>query len=156
MQLFEFADKFRGKYDDSIEVVKGYYPSLSGYKDELLWAALWLYKATGEMDYYNYVTENAHSFGGVGWAMTEFSWDVKYAGVQVMASMVNSCPKLFCTKCSLNFFTIYHSFPKCVVMSPSSCSRRLCLKKRSKYSISTVQKQSTTSVHALTKTKNIM
>ncbi|KAL1815326.1 hypothetical protein ACET3Z_017900 [Daucus carota] len=87
-ELFEFADKFRGKYDDSIEVVKGYYPSLSGYKDELLWAALWLYKATGEADYYNYVLENAHSFGGIGWEMTEFSWDVKYAGVQVMASML--------------------------------------------------------------------
>ena len=104
--MFEFADKFRGKYDDSIEVVRGYYPSLSGYKDELLWAALWLYKATGEAEYYNYVLENAHSFGGIGWEMTEFSWDVKYAGVQVMASMVNLCPKLFCSRCSHIFLNL--------------------------------------------------
>lgn len=86
--MFEFGDKYRGKYDDSVEVVKGYYPSLSGYKDELLWAALWLYKATGKGDYLNYVIKNAHSFGGVGWAVTEFSWDIKYAGVQLIASMV--------------------------------------------------------------------
>lgn len=94
MQLFEFADKYRGKYDESMEVVKGYYSSLSGYKDELLWAALWLYKATGEMLYFDYVIQNAHSFGGLGWAMTEFSWDVKYAGVQIMASMVDSRPSV--------------------------------------------------------------
>ncbi|KAL0362297.1 UNVERIFIED_CONTAM: Endoglucanase 11 [Sesamum calycinum] len=45
-QLFEFGEKYRGKYDESIEAAKGYYPSVSGYLDELLWAALWVYKAT--------------------------------------------------------------------------------------------------------------
>lgn len=89
LQLFEFGDKYRGKYDRSIGVVKGYYPSLSGYKDELLWAALWLYKATGKGDYLNYVIKNAVSFGGVTWAAKEFSWDVKVPGVQVLASMVH-------------------------------------------------------------------
>ena len=88
MQLFEFADKYRGKYDDSIEDVKGYYPSWSGYKDELLWAALWLYKATNKEHYLEYVVHNAIPFGGVTWAVNEFSWDIKYAGVQIMASMV--------------------------------------------------------------------
>nr|CAD1839526.1 unnamed protein product [Ananas comosus var. bracteatus] len=46
-QLFEFGDKYRGKYDGSVRVVKSYYPSVSGYYDELLWAALWLHRATG-------------------------------------------------------------------------------------------------------------
>lgn len=90
LQLFEFGDKYRGKYDTSVGVVKSYYPSVSGYKDELLWAALWLYKATDRGDYLKYVINNAHGFGGTGWAITEFSWDVKYAGVQIIASMVNS------------------------------------------------------------------
>ncbi|XP_010244161.1 PREDICTED: endoglucanase 11-like [Nelumbo nucifera] len=85
-QLFEFGDKYRGKYDSSIGVVKNYYTSVSGYKDELLWAALWLYKATDRVDYLKYVINNAHCFGGIGWAITEFSWDVKYAGVQIIAS----------------------------------------------------------------------
>ncbi|KAJ3694884.1 hypothetical protein LUZ60_000261 [Juncus effusus] len=87
-ELFEFADKYRGQYDSSIEAVKSYYASVSGYKDELLWAALWLHRATGSEEYLDYVVENAEDFGGVGWAMSEFSWDVKYAGVQVLAAKI--------------------------------------------------------------------
>ncbi|PIA36831.1 hypothetical protein AQUCO_03200063v1 [Aquilegia coerulea] len=85
-QLFEFGDKYRGKYDTSIGVVKSYYPSVSGYMDELLWAALWLYKATDKVEYLKYIINNANGFGGIGWAITEFSWDVKYAGVQILVS----------------------------------------------------------------------
>ncbi|WOK93510.1 endoglucanase 7-like isoform X1 [Canna indica] len=85
-QLFEFADKYRGKYDSSIREAKRYYPSWSGYEDELLWAALWLHRATGKADYLDYVVANAEGFGGTGWAITEFSWDVKFAGVQILAS----------------------------------------------------------------------
>ncbi|XP_022727945.1 endoglucanase 11-like [Durio zibethinus] len=85
-ELFEFGDKYRGKYDGSVGVVKGYYASVSGYMDELLWAALWLHQATDKEEYLKYVINKAHCFGGIGWAMTEFSWDVKYAGVQVIAS----------------------------------------------------------------------
>ncbi|KAL1812924.1 hypothetical protein ACET3Z_022989 [Daucus carota] len=87
-QVFEFGDKYRGKYDMSVGVVKSYYASVSGYKDELLWAALWLFKATDNEDYLNYVIDNAHHFGGIGWSISEFSWDVKYAGIQIMASML--------------------------------------------------------------------
>ncbi|KAJ6423822.1 hypothetical protein OIU84_024738 [Salix udensis] len=85
-QLFEFGDKYRGKYDESVTVAKGHYTSVSGYMDELLWAGLWLYKASGDEGYLNYVLENARGFGGITWAITEFSWDVKYAGVQLIAS----------------------------------------------------------------------
>jgi hypothetical protein len=88
LQLFEFGDKYRGKYDESIGVAKGYYSSVSGYMDELLWAALWLYKATDKEDYLRYMLEKANLFGGITWAMTEFSWDVKYVGVQIIASKV--------------------------------------------------------------------
>ncbi|XP_051124836.1 endoglucanase 11-like [Andrographis paniculata] len=87
-QLFEFGDKFRGKYDESIEGAKGYYTSVSGYYDELLWAALWLYKATDNQRYLNYAIDNAMSFGGITWPISEFSWDVKYAGLQIIASML--------------------------------------------------------------------
>jgi hypothetical protein len=97
VQLFEFADKYRGKYDSSIAEVKSYYASVSGYKDELLWAALWLHRATGRADYLDYVVDNAHSFGGTGWAINEFSWDVKYAGVQILATRVISSSDSDCT-----------------------------------------------------------
>ncbi|KAL8144246.1 hypothetical protein V2J09_017278 [Rumex salicifolius] len=88
IQLFEFGDKYRGNYDASIREVKKYYPSVSGYKDELLWAALWLYKATQNKFYLDYVVKNAIDFGGTTWSILEFSWDVKFAGVQILASML--------------------------------------------------------------------
>ncbi|TYJ43855.1 hypothetical protein E1A91_A03G181900v1 [Gossypium mustelinum] len=86
-QLFSFADKFRGLYDDSIQCAKQFYTS-SGYSDELLWAATWLFRATGEEHYLKYVVDNAVYMGGTGWAVKEFSWDNKYAGVQILLSKV--------------------------------------------------------------------
>lgn len=86
-QLFEFADKYRGKYDSSVTAAKSYYASVSGYGDELLWAASWLYRATGgRREYLEYVVDKADAFGGTGWAIKEFSWDVKYAGLQILAA----------------------------------------------------------------------
>lgn len=74
--------------------MKSYYASVSGYCDELLWAALWLHRATGGGEegsaYLDYAIKNAGRFGGTGWGMTEFSWDVKYAGLQILASKVNT------------------------------------------------------------------
>ncbi|CAK9156575.1 unnamed protein product [Ilex paraguariensis] len=74
--LFQLADKYRGSYQASCP----FYCSYSGYQDELLWAAAWLYKASGETSYLNYVSSNE------GWsqAVTEFSWDNKYAGAQTL------------------------------------------------------------------------
>ncbi|GLT78106.1 hypothetical protein SLA2020_496520 [Shorea laevis] len=85
-QLFEFADKYRGKYDGSITVAQKFYQSISGYNDELLWAAAWLYQASNSQYYLDYLAKNADSMGGTGWAMTEFGWDVKYAGVQTLVA----------------------------------------------------------------------
>ncbi|XP_062090042.1 endoglucanase 5 [Humulus lupulus] len=86
-QLFTFADKFRGLYDDSIPNAKQFYTS-SGYSDELLWAAAWLYRATNEEYYLKYVVDNAVYMGGTGWAVKEFSWDNKYAGVQILLTKI--------------------------------------------------------------------
>ena len=49
-------------------------------KDELLWAATWLYKATGEDNYLNFVSTNE----GLSQGVSEFSWDNKFAGVQIL------------------------------------------------------------------------
>ncbi|GFY86235.1 glycosyl hydrolase 9B5 [Actinidia rufa] len=54
-QLFTFADENRGSYSESIPEVQKYYNS-TGYGDELLWAASWLYHATGDESYFEYVT----------------------------------------------------------------------------------------------------
>ncbi|KQJ98284.2 endoglucanase 21 [Brachypodium distachyon] len=87
-QLFEFGDTHRGKYDSSIAEVESYYASVSGYGDEMLWAALWLHRATGQARYLDYAVEKAEEFGGTTWAIDEFSWDVKYAGLQILAAKV--------------------------------------------------------------------
>ncbi|XP_062208289.1 endoglucanase 2-like [Phragmites australis] len=87
-QLFDFADKYRGRYDSSIAVVRNYYASSSGYGDELLWAAAWLYQATDDRRYLDYLTTNADELGGTGWSINQFGWDVKYVGVQVLAAKI--------------------------------------------------------------------
>lgn len=87
-QLFTFADKHRKSYSISIPEVKTYYNS-TGYGDELLWAASWLYHATGEQSYIDYVTgENGEEFANWG-SPTWFSWDNKLAGTQVLLSRVS-------------------------------------------------------------------
>ncbi|KAK8483603.1 hypothetical protein V6N13_036289 [Hibiscus sabdariffa] len=74
--LFKFADKYRGTYNESFP----FYRSFSGYQDELLWSAAWLYKASGDKKYLNYVVRNQ------GWseAVLELSWDTKYPGAQAL------------------------------------------------------------------------
>lgn len=64
-------------------------------KDDLLWAATWLYRATNEEYYLKYVVDNAEYMGGTGWAVKEFSWDNKYAGVQILLSKVMAIPQLW-------------------------------------------------------------
>ncbi|GAA0154782.1 hypothetical protein LIER_37965 [Lithospermum erythrorhizon] len=70
--LFEFADKHRGSFQGSCP----FYCSYSGFQDDLLWAASWLFKATGEDTYLNYVSSNE------GWIQksNEFSWDTNIQG----------------------------------------------------------------------------
>ncbi len=57
-ELFLFATTFQGKYSDSIPDAAGFYSS-SGYADDQLWAAIWLWKATGEQQYKDYVAANS-------------------------------------------------------------------------------------------------
>lgn len=59
-------------------------------QDELLWAAAWLFEATDDKLYLHYVAENAAVHGGTGWAVTEFSWDNKFEGLQILLTKVCS------------------------------------------------------------------
>ncbi|KAJ4702097.1 Endoglucanase [Melia azedarach] len=87
-QLFTFADKYRRSYSVSIPQVQNFYNS-TGYGDELLWAASWLYHATGDQSYLQYVTgQNGKSFANWG-SPTWFSWDNKLAGTQVLLSRLS-------------------------------------------------------------------
>lgn len=87
-QLFAFADKYRGSYCISFPQVQTYYNS-TGYGDELLWAATWLYHATTDQTYFDYVTgQNGQAFANWG-SPSWFSWDNKLAGAQVLLSRLS-------------------------------------------------------------------
>lgn len=51
-----------------------------------MWAASWLYKASGDNTYLNYVSTNQ------GWsqAVSEFSWDNKFPGVQTLLAKAST------------------------------------------------------------------
>lgn len=81
-QLYSFADSYRGKYSDCIADAQGYYQSWSGYWDELVWGALWLFRATGDPTYLakaqSYYANLSHQFT---WTQ---SWDDKSYGDYVL------------------------------------------------------------------------
>ncbi|KAH7525254.1 hypothetical protein FEM48_Zijuj06G0205600 [Ziziphus jujuba var. spinosa] len=84
-QLFDFARNHLGLYQNSINGAGAFYASklfLVACKDELLWAAAWLHRATDDKTYLDYVGGSGNSGG----ARTVFAWDDKFVGVQVLAA----------------------------------------------------------------------
>ena len=82
VDLFEFAESYRGKYSDSIRAAAEFYPS-SSYEDELSWAAVWLYRATSKTAYRDKAVAHYARFG-VQPEVKVFNWDDKRAGVQLL------------------------------------------------------------------------
>ena len=64
-----------------------FFSSYSGYNDELVWAALWLYKATGTSSYLTYATAGYSSYGFSG-NTNVLSWDSKVAGIKVLIAQL--------------------------------------------------------------------
>ena len=82
-QLYDFADQYRGKYSDSIADAGTFYNSFGGYNDELVWGAIWLYKATGDQAYLDKAVSYYDQFG-FQYSTKFFSWDDKIAGAQIL------------------------------------------------------------------------
>ncbi|KAL2321967.1 hypothetical protein Fmac_026346 [Flemingia macrophylla] len=87
-QLFSFANKNRGSYSENIPEVQTYYNS-TGYGDELLWAASWLYHATGDDSYLEFVTDQDGEDYAQWGSPTWFSWDNKLVGTQVLLARLS-------------------------------------------------------------------
>lgn len=82
--LFAFADQYRGKYSDAIPNVTSFYNSWSGYNDELVWGAAWLYKATGDSSYLAKAESYWSSLlGGLNPSWT-INWDDKSYGAALI------------------------------------------------------------------------
>ncbi|XP_010531477.1 PREDICTED: endoglucanase 24-like [Tarenaya hassleriana] len=88
VKAFQYADSHRGSYSDNPsakDAVCPFYCSMSGYKDELLWGAAWLRRATGEESYLSYLESNREAFGD-GSAILQFGWDNKLGGINVLVA----------------------------------------------------------------------
>jgi hypothetical protein len=99
-QLYTFADQRRGKYSDCITDAANFYRSWSGYVDELVWGAIWLYRATGdasylakaEAEYDNLANEQQTSTKSYRWTI---AWDDKSYGAYVLLAELTGKTKYF-------------------------------------------------------------
>jgi hypothetical protein len=84
-ELSKFLTEFKLIY--FYYTVHFFFSSNSGYRDELVWAALWLYKATGTSNYLTYATTGYTSYGFSG-NNDVLSWDLKVAGIKVIIAQL--------------------------------------------------------------------
>jgi hypothetical protein len=97
-QLYQFADTYRGKYDAAITAAQGYYNSWSGYKDELVWGAVWLYMAGNDAAYLTKAeacydslnTEPQSTTRSYKWGL---AWDDKSYGCYVLLAKLTGKQK---------------------------------------------------------------
>lgn len=88
-QLYTFADTVRKAYSDCITDAQSFYKSWSGYQDELVWGAIWLYRATNdstylakaESEYDKLGTEPQTTTHSYKWTI---AWDNKQFGAYVL------------------------------------------------------------------------
>ncbi|CAI0375082.1 unnamed protein product [Linum tenue] len=84
-KAFEYADTHRGAYSVNLTRIESLFFRLR--KDELLWGAAWLRRASSDDTYLNYLQENGKTLGAED-NINEFGWDNKHAGLNVLVSKV--------------------------------------------------------------------
>jgi len=111
VQLYTFADTYKGKYSDCVTDAQSFYNSWSGYWDELSWGAVWLYLATNDNAYLtkaiaasnNWGKEGQTSNWGYKWTQ---AWDDKHYGAQLLLARITNDPVFVAsTERNLDFWT---------------------------------------------------
>lgn len=111
-QLYTFADTYRGAYSDCITDARNFYKSWSGYNDELVWGALWLYRATGnqaylskaESYYANLANQTRQSVKSYKWG---HAWDDKSYGSYILLAKLTGNQQYHCdAQRWLNWWTV--------------------------------------------------
>ncbi|KAG4075281.1 hypothetical protein HA402_003072 [Bradysia odoriphaga] len=92
VQLYSFATRFRGHYNESFPEVAQFYNSWSGFADEFLWSAAWLFRATGKPFYRAQYNQWWTEFG-LSWRPSQASWDLKLAQAQVLLARIDGSPQ---------------------------------------------------------------
>ncbi|KAI3971329.1 hypothetical protein MKX01_008173 [Papaver californicum] len=87
--VFNFANTYQGNYKDSLpNVVCPFYCDFSGFQDELAWGALWLYKATHQPGYLDFLNTNIQKLESTNYvSYAEFGWDNKEAGINILTTV---------------------------------------------------------------------
>ncbi|GIF72578.1 glycoside hydrolase family 9 protein [Asanoa siamensis] len=88
-QLYTFADTVRKSYHECITDATNFYRSWSGYQDELVWGAIWLYRATGDASYLAKAESGYDLLGNENQTTTKsykwtIAWDNKQYGAYVL------------------------------------------------------------------------
>ncbi len=113
-ELYEFADKYRGLYSDSNKDTPEFYRSWSGYQDELVWGAAWLYRATNKMEYLTKAEKEYQEIkgdldDGKPYSFAH-SWDDKSYGSYVLLSQLTGKEEYkTAAQNHLNFWTVGHN-----------------------------------------------
>ncbi len=98
-QLYDFANGYRGKYSDCLAQVndKNSYISWSGYQDELVWGAIWLYYATDNPQYlqkaqqhYDLLKPDPSGVNVYKWTQ---DWDNKFYGSYILLAKLTGQQK---------------------------------------------------------------
>lgn len=111
-QLYTFADTVRRMYHECITDATNFYRSWSGYADELVWGAVWLYRATGEAGYLARAEAGYDAQGNENQTTTKMyrwtlSWDNKqYANYVLLANLTGKQKYLDDANRWLDWFTI--------------------------------------------------
>ncbi len=97
-ELYSFADNFRGEYSSSITDAAGFYRSFSSYKDEIVWGAAWLYRATNEQEYLTKAEAEYDNLNNEGQSADKaykftMSWDDKGYGSYVLLAQLTGKDK---------------------------------------------------------------
>ena len=82
-ELFNFAYNHRGTYTQGISDAGSFYNSFSGYNDELILAAIWVARATGDAADIAKAEELYQSLGGSK-QENEYSWDNKFMALPIL------------------------------------------------------------------------
>ncbi|WP_010177418.1 glycoside hydrolase family 48 protein [Aquimarina agarilytica] len=97
-QLYKFADDYRGVYSEAITDAAGFYRSFSGFQDELVWGAAWLYRATNDATYLAKAESEYDNLGNEGQSSNKaykwgLAWDDKSYGSYVLMSQLTGKDK---------------------------------------------------------------
>jgi chitodextrinase len=97
-QLYSFADRVRKMYHECITDATQFYKSWSGFQDELVWAAIWLHRATGEASFLTKAEAEYDAQGNEPQSTTKsykwtIAWDNKQFGTYALLAQLTGKQK---------------------------------------------------------------